>query len=166
VAAGEFKPTIGNADLGVMALRGRFIAVLAILLVSVAAVFGLITYRHETDHANLAKAQALAAELAKPAGAASSKGCVTDGLTACWISQGTSKEAAAAAQGQLRALHTSSVLACSVPVHASAALAALETCTVVVRHRAHATLIDAHAKLAVVDGHLTSIGTLVTVSAS
>ena len=133
MSGAKFKRTIRNADLGAMEVRERFIAVLAILLVSVAAVSALMTYRHHTDHANLDKARALAAELAKPAGAASSNDCVTDGLTACWISQGTSKEAAAAAQRQLRALHSSSDLACSVPVRAPARLSGLQTCMVVVR---------------------------------
>ncbi len=149
-----------------MEVRGRYIAALAILLVSVAAAFGLMTFRHHTDQTNLAKARALAAEVAKPAAATTSTDCVTDGLTACWISQGSSKESAVAAQDQLRSLHGAPNLACSVPVRAPAGLAGLETCMVVVRFGGHATLIDAHAKLAVVDGHIKNTGTVVMVSAS
>lgn len=149
-----------------MQVRIRFIAVLAILLVSVSAVLGVMSYRHHADQANLAKAQALATAVTRPAGAASSTDCISNGLTACWITQESSKEAATAAEAQLRSSHVSPDMTCSVPSHAPAGVSELESCVVVVHFGDRTTIIDAHANLAVVNGSLKRAGTLVMVSAS
>src|SRR5450631_133712 len=79
-----------------MRTRPVFTILLALVIIGVAIGETVVTVSGRADHRNLVHAQAVAHDVAKPAGATKSTTCHADGLVACWVVEGSAAHVATA----------------------------------------------------------------------
>lgn len=156
-------------DVPSMRTRPVFTILLALVVIGVGIGETVVTVSGRADHRNLVHAQAVAHDVAAPAGATKSATCHADGLVACWVVEGSTTNVATALFASLTGpAGKPAMQSCQrVPVGAKGNTVVADECSVIVRYGDHGVFAFLDPQVSRdANGRATIAGTLVTISAA